>query len=141
MFVTPSHHRVHHASNALYLDKNMGTVFITWDKLFGTFQPELDEKQYQPIRYGTTTGMDDDKLTNIIFHEWKNIWRDLRRADISWKDKWNYVFGPPGWSHNGERLTSNELREKELHLNIEQGARLRANIEQGTRNKEFRSEV
>ncbi len=114
IFVTPSHHRVHHASNSLYLDKNMGTVFIIWDKLFGTFQPELPGDKYQPIRYGTTTGLDDGKLTNIIFHEWKNIWKDLRRRDISWKEKWMYLFGPPGWSHNGERMTSDQMRENEL---------------------------
>jgi sterol desaturase/sphingolipid hydroxylase (fatty acid hydroxylase superfamily) len=130
IFVTPSHHRVHHASNSLYLDKNMGTVFIIWDKLFGTFQPELDQKEYQPIRYGTTTGIDDDKLTNIIFHEWKNIWKDLRRNDITWKNKLRYIFGPPGWSHNGERLTSEQLRQKELHLKNEYR----------TRNIEYRSE-
>lgn len=123
IFVTPSHHRVHHASNLLYLDKNMGTVFIIWDKLFGTFQPELGAQEYQPIRYGTTTGLDDDKLTNIIFHEWRNIWKDLRRTDISWKHKFMYLFGPPGWSHNGERLTSNQLREKELHLKTQNGTR------------------
>lgn len=113
IFVTPSHHRVHHASNTLYLDKNMGTVFIFWDKLFGTFQPELPEEEYQPIRYGTTTGIDDGKLTNVIFHEWKNIWKDMRRNDIGWKHKLRYLFGPPGWSHNGERLTSEQMRQKE----------------------------
>jgi Sterol desaturase len=129
IFVTPSHHRVHHASNALYLDKNMGTVFIIWDKLFGTFQPELDPEEYQPIRYGTTTGLDDDKLTSIIFHEWRNIWQDLRRPHLSFKEKFMYLFGPPGWSHNGERMTSEQLRlaerlrEKELHLKIEHGPR------------------
>lgn len=87
------------------------------------FQPELEEKNYQPIKYGTTTGIDDDKLTNIIFHEWKNIWKDVRRQDIGWKQKLMYLFGPPGWSHNGERLTSEQMREKEVHLNNEQGTR------------------
>jgi len=50
--VTPSHHRVHHGSNPKYLDKNMGMFLNIWDKLFGTFQPELPAAEYQPIRYG-----------------------------------------------------------------------------------------
>jgi Sterol desaturase len=113
VLVTPSHHRVHHASNPLYLDKNMGTVFIIWDKLFGTFQAELPADQYQPIRYGTTTALENDRLTHVIFHEWKSIWKDLRRSDITWKHKLKYLFGPPGWSHNGERKTSVEMRRLE----------------------------
>jgi sterol desaturase/sphingolipid hydroxylase (fatty acid hydroxylase superfamily) len=112
LFVTPSHHRVHHASNPLYLDKNMGTVFIIWDKLFGTFQPELPAKAYQPIKYGTVSPVDQG-LSNIIFHEWKSIWKDIRRKDISWKYKWMYLFGPPGWSHDGKRMTSEQLRQHE----------------------------
>lgn len=113
ILVTPSHHRVHHASNPKYLDKNMGTVFIIWDKLFGTFQPELPASSYQPIRYGTTTALENTRLSHVIFHEWKNIWKDVRRKDIGFKEKWMYVFGPPGWSHDGKRMTSGQLRQHE----------------------------
>jgi len=113
ILVTPSHHRVHHASNPLYLDKNMGTVFIIWDKLFGTFQPELTADRYQPIRYGITRPLEKENLPTIIFHEWKDIVRDLRRKDINLKQKLMYVFGPPGWSHDGARMTSEQLRLKE----------------------------
>ncbi|MBS1935653.1 MAG: sterol desaturase family protein, partial [Bacteroidetes bacterium] len=52
ILVTPSHHRVHHASNPKYLDKNMGMFLIIWDQLFGTFQPELPDEEYQPKKYG-----------------------------------------------------------------------------------------
>jgi Sterol desaturase len=113
IFVTPSHHRVHHASNPIYLDKNMGTVFIIWDKLFGTFQPELPASEYQPIRYGVTHPLEKNNLPTIIFHEWKGIVRDIRRRDISFKQKLMYVFGPPGWSHDGRRMTSEQMRQKE----------------------------
>ena len=113
IFVTPSHHRVHHASNPIYLDKNMGTVFIIWDKLFGTFQPELPASEYQPIRYGVTHPLEKNNLPTIIFHEWKGIVRDIRRRDISFKQKLMYVFGPPGWSHDGQRMTSEQMRQKE----------------------------
>lgn len=113
IFVTPSHHRVHHASNPMYLDKNMGTVFIIWDKLFGTFQPELPPQHYQPIRYGITHPLEKETIPAIIFHEWKDIVTDVRRKDISFKQKIKYLFGPPGWSHDGQRMTSEEMRMKE----------------------------
>lgn len=113
IFVTPSHHRVHHAANPRYLDKNMGTVLILWDKLFGTFQPELPAAAYAPIRYGLTTPPEKDTLPVIIFHEWAQIWKDLCRKDITWKQRWWYVLGPPGWSHDGSRLTSKALRKRE----------------------------
>lgn len=113
ILVTPSHHRVHHASNPKYLDKNMGMFLIIWDQLFGTFQPELPDEEYQPKRYGLTKNIEKKGAASIVFHEWKSICKDLRRKDISWKDKWNYVFGPPGWSHDGSTLTSRELRRQE----------------------------
>ena len=111
--VTPSHHRVHHASNPKYLDKNMGMFLIIWDKLFGTFQEELPEDQYQPIHYGLTTPLKNENAYGIIFHEWKAILKDIIRKDISMYDKWKYLFGPPGWSHDGSRKTSNEMRQNE----------------------------
>lgn len=113
VFVTPSHHRVHHASNVKYLDRNMGTVFILWDKLFGTFQEELPATQYETIRYGLTTPPAKETIPAIIFHEWGAIWKDVRRPGITWKQKLQYVFGPPGWSHDGSRKTSGELRRSQ----------------------------
>ena len=113
VFVTPSHHRVHHASNPKYLDKNMGMFLIFWDKIFGTFQPELPDEAYQPMQYGLTKNIEHPNAVNIVFHEWKQIWKDVTRKDIGAKEKWNYLFGPPGYSHDGSRLTSEELRQKE----------------------------
>jgi sterol desaturase/sphingolipid hydroxylase (fatty acid hydroxylase superfamily) len=113
ILVTPSHHRVHHASNPKYLDKNMGMFLIIWDQLFGTFQPELPDEEYQPKKYGLTKNIEKKTALNIVFHEWKNMFRDVLRKDISWKEKWNYIFGPPGWSHDGSTMTSEQLRQKE----------------------------
>ena len=113
ILVTPSHHRVHHASNPKYLDKNMGMFLIFWDKLFGTFQPELPDEAYQPLQYGLTKNIENPNAVNIVFHEWKQMWKDITRKDIGMKEKWNYLFGPPGYSHDGSRLTSKQLREKE----------------------------
>jgi sterol desaturase/sphingolipid hydroxylase (fatty acid hydroxylase superfamily) len=100
VFVTPSHHRVHHASNEKYLDKNMGMVLIIWDRLFGTFQVELPVKEYEPIKYGLTKPADNKNLFSVMFGEWINIYKDVRRKDITWKQKLKYIFGPPGWKHN-----------------------------------------
>ena len=111
--VTPSHHRVHHGSNPKYLDKNMGMFLIIWDKLFGSFQPELPADVYQPITYGLTKNIEDPNAVSLIFHEWKQIWRDTTQKNIPFHTRLRYLFGPPGWSHDGSRLTSKQLRKKE----------------------------
>jgi sterol desaturase/sphingolipid hydroxylase (fatty acid hydroxylase superfamily) len=111
IFVTPSHHRVHHASNVVYLDKNMGMFLIIWDKLFGTFQKELDE---EPVVYGLTTNPENRGPLNIIFHEFKAIFKDLVAKKTNLVSKIKYVFYPPGWSHDGSTMTSSQLR-KEWH--------------------------
>ena len=113
--VTPSHHRVHHGSNPRYLDKNMGMFLIIWDKLFGTFQPELPADSYQPITYGLTKNIENPNAFSLVFHEWKQIWLDMTQKGISFKTRLQYLFGPPGWSHDGSRLTSNQMREAEEH--------------------------
>jgi hypothetical protein len=111
VFVSPSHHRVHHASNIRYLDKNMGMVLIIWDKLFGTFQKEIKN---DPIRYGLTKSLDHPyHLANIVFHEWKNILHDLHR-NIPLRLKIKYLVMPPGWSHDGTTKTSKQLRSELL---------------------------
>lgn len=108
IIVTPSHHRVHHGSNIKYLDKNMGMLLIIWDKLFGTFQAE-DEKD--PVKYGLTKNIKTYNPLTMVFHEWKSIWNDLKKQ-TSFKNKLMYVFGPPGWSHDGTTKTSSQLREE-----------------------------
>lgn len=110
--VTPSHHRVHHASNIKYLDKNMGMVLIIWDKLFGTFQKEEDETEYEKIKYGLTTNLEKPHHpVKVVFHEWQNIMDDVKKP-ISFSTKLKYIFNPPGWSHDGSRKTSSELRKE-----------------------------
>jgi sterol desaturase/sphingolipid hydroxylase (fatty acid hydroxylase superfamily) len=88
-FTTPSHHRVHHAINPHYLDKNYGSTFIIWDRIFGTFQPE-DE---QPI-YGITEPVNTYNPVTLVFHEFVDMVRDLRRSK-SLKEAWLMVFGRP----------------------------------------------
>ncbi len=107
ILVTPSHHRVHHGSNVRYLDKNMGMFLIIWDKLFGTFQAE---EESDPVKYGLTKNIETHHPVTMVFHEWVNIWRDLKEKNCSLRGKLMYLFGPPGWSHDGSTKTSAQLR-------------------------------
>ena len=107
IFVTPSHHRVHHASNIPYLDKNMGMVLIIWDRMFGTFAEEMDN---EPPKYGITTPLDNPyHPVKAVFHEWQHIAQDMKQ-DVSFKDKLKYLFYVPGWSHDGSRKTTKQMR-------------------------------
>ena len=91
VFNTPSHHRVHHGTDPEYLDKNYGGILIIWDRLFGTFQPEL----FRP-HYGLTKPVDSFNIWTLETFEYVAIARDVRSA-TRWRDRLGYVFGPPGW--------------------------------------------
>jgi sterol desaturase/sphingolipid hydroxylase (fatty acid hydroxylase superfamily) len=88
---TPSHHRVHHAANPEYLDRNYGGVLIVWDRLFGTFAEERDDL---PCRYGLVTPLLSNNPFIIGFHEWAALGRDLWRVG-SWRDRLLCLVGPP----------------------------------------------
>ena len=118
IFVTPSHHRVHHGSNPKSLDKNMGMFLIVWDKMFGTFQEELSEAEYAPIHYGLTKDIDQKNFLHLIFHEWIQIYKDATMKGISFSERINSSFGAPGYSHDGSRKTSVQMLEAE---NAERG--------------------
>jgi sterol desaturase/sphingolipid hydroxylase (fatty acid hydroxylase superfamily) len=105
---TPSHHRVHHGSNIKYLDKNMGMLLIIWDRMFGTFQ---EEDKNEVVIYGLTENIKTYNPVKMVFHEWINIFIDLKKP-APLKAKLLYLFGPPGWSHDGSKKTSRQLREE-----------------------------
>ena len=108
-FVTPSHHRVHHASNIPYLDKNMGMTFIIWDRIFGTFKEEMDDER---PHYGITKPIEKPfHPIHIVTHEWVEIGKDLKKSKLL-KDKLSYLFRPPGWSHDGSTQTSKEMQKE-----------------------------
>lgn len=113
IFNAPSHHRVHHSSNVLYLDRNHAGILIIWDRMFGTFQKELDE---EPCVYGITNNIDSFNPLVIESHEYVSLWKDFKRADkIS--DKLKYIFKPPGWSHDGPDKTSDNMRKLAKSVN------------------------
>lgn len=109
---TPSHHRVHHGSNPQYLDKNLGMIFIFWDKIFGTFRAENDQ---DPVKYGLTKNIVSPNPVTVVFHEWIEMWNDVKKP-IPFRYKFMYIFGPPGWSHDGSRKTSKQLEDEYFKL-------------------------
>lgn len=102
---TPSHHRVHHGANPRYLDRNYAGVFIVWDRLFGTFEPEHEGER---VRYGLVHDLGSFNVLWAAFHEWAGIARDMWRAP--WGSKLGYLLREPGWSHDGSRETSDMIR-------------------------------
>ncbi|WP_419698593.1 sterol desaturase family protein [Mucilaginibacter sp. NFX135] len=108
LFVTPAHHRVHHASNIPYLDKNMGMMLIIWDRMFNTFR---DEDLPEPVKYGLTKQPEDMGPVNIIFHEWKALIHDVKFAP-GFRNKIGYLLNPPGWSHDGSSQTARALQRE-----------------------------
>jgi sterol desaturase/sphingolipid hydroxylase (fatty acid hydroxylase superfamily) len=91
LFNTPSHHRVHHGANEQYLDRNYAGILIIWDRLFGTFAGEEER-----VRYGLTKNIETFKPTEVAFHEYRAIARDVRAAR-GWRERAGYVLRGPGW--------------------------------------------
>jgi sterol desaturase/sphingolipid hydroxylase (fatty acid hydroxylase superfamily) len=92
IFNTPSHHRVHHASNGEYLDRNYGGILILWDRMFGTFAQEQPQTK---IVYGLVHPIGSRHPIAIAFHEWGAMARNVVRAR-SWRERLRQLFGRPG---------------------------------------------
>jgi sterol desaturase/sphingolipid hydroxylase (fatty acid hydroxylase superfamily) len=89
---TPSHHRVHHAANGSYLDRNFGGMLIVWDRMFGTFEAETIRCQY-----GLTKNISTYNPLRVAYHEYAAIARDVREAS-RWRDRMGHIFRGPGWT-------------------------------------------
>lgn len=107
IFNTPSHHRVHHATNPQYLDRNHAGILIIWDRMFGTFEPEVEK----PI-YGLTTNIETYNPIRVAFHEWIALISDIFSSKTSFRNKIKYLCKPPGWKHDGTGIIATELRKK-----------------------------
>ena len=92
VFNTPSHHRVHHASQGSYLDRNFAGMLIVWDRMFGTFAPESER-----CHYGLTTNIETYNPIRVAFHEYAAIGRDLRAAH-GWRERTGLLVHKPGWT-------------------------------------------
>jgi sterol desaturase/sphingolipid hydroxylase (fatty acid hydroxylase superfamily) len=88
---TPSHHRVHHGANDVYLDRNYGGILVIWDRLFGSFVPEEER-----VRYGLTKNLETFNPVRVAFHEYAALWADIRRAR-RWRTRVEHALRGPGW--------------------------------------------
>ena len=103
---TPSHHRVHHATNPRYLDANYAGVLIVWDRMMGTF---VAEQQTDPPAYGIVKNLKTFNPFRIAFHEWAAIARDVTSTRKP-EEIARYLFGSPGWSPDGSRQTTADIK-------------------------------
>ena len=108
--LTPSHHRVHHARNPLYMDTNFCNLLNIWDRVFRTYQPETDGV---PVEYGITRPMKKNSFMDAYFGEIVFLAKDVARAP-GIKNKFLYLVMPPGWSHTGNHKTARAIRETAL---------------------------
>ncbi|KGL63328.1 sterol desaturase family protein [Polaribacter sp. Hel1_85] len=107
IFNTPSHHRVHHATNPQYLDRNHAGIFIIWDKIFGTFEPEVEK----PV-YGLVKNIETYNPIKIAFIEWNSMFKDFFTSKTTFLNKFKYLIKPPGWKHDNTGVLSKDLRKK-----------------------------
>ena len=107
IFNTPSHHRVHHATNPQYLDRNYAGIFIIWDKLFGTFEQEVEKPTY-----GLIKNIETYNPLKVAFIEWYNMFKDFFTSKTSLANKFKYLMKPPGWRHDGNSILSTDLRKE-----------------------------
>jgi sterol desaturase/sphingolipid hydroxylase (fatty acid hydroxylase superfamily) len=100
VFNTPSHHRAHHGADDIYLDTNYGGILIIWDRLFGTFQPEVHRPEY-----GLTTQIGSSHPIDVQFSEIRKLIRDLR-TDTSWRTRLQRLWKRPGWEPATSRVSA-----------------------------------
>jgi len=105
---TPSHHRVHHAINARYLDANYAGVFIVWDRMFGSFVEECKE---DAPHYGIVGNIASFNPLKVAFHGWVALVKDLAQSR-SPREFALYLLAPPGWSPDGSRDTSDKIKAR-----------------------------
>jgi sterol desaturase/sphingolipid hydroxylase (fatty acid hydroxylase superfamily) len=108
--LTPSHHRVHHARNPIYMDTNFCNLLNIWDRVFRTYQPEEHSIR---VEYGITRKMKQNSFLDAYFGEFGALIRDVYQAP-GFKNKILYIVMPPGWSHTGESKTARKMRSEYL---------------------------
>ena len=116
---THKHHHVHHSSNLEYLDKNHGGYLNIFDKMFGTFRDLDDERE---CNFGVLHAPKSHHPWEVLTHEYRDIWTDVKKAK-TWKERWMYTFGPPGWSPDGSSKTVKEM-QRELEVQIARGEKM-----------------
>ncbi|MEL7428615.1 MAG: sterol desaturase family protein [Pseudomonadota bacterium] len=111
---TPSHHRVHHATNPRYLDANYAGTLIVWDRMFGTFVEELEADL---PRYGLVKNIGTFNPFKVAIHEWVDMFRDAAKPGLSIRQRLGYLFNPPGWRHDREMSGSQAIKTDYVRRN------------------------
>ena len=107
---TPAHHRVHHAKNPRYMDRNYNSITLFWDAVFGTLEPlRADE----PVEFGITRAVDDGSFWDVHFGEFVELFRDMRNAS-SLRESIAYALRPPGWQPGDVSQTAVAMRSSWL---------------------------
>lgn len=108
LILTPSHHRVHHARNPLYMDTNFCNLLNIWDRVFRTYQPE---QQHIEIEYGITRTINAKNFWDVYFGELYYLAKDVISAP-GLINKFLYIIMPPGWNHSGEHKLASTIRKE-----------------------------
>jgi sterol desaturase/sphingolipid hydroxylase (fatty acid hydroxylase superfamily) len=114
IILTPSHHRVHHGRNPLYIDTNFCNLLNVWDRVFGTFQPEREDVA---VEYGITRPTSPGSFVDMYFGEIAALWRDVKNGPGP-RNKLLYLVMPPGWSHTGASRTAKTIRDEFLQRQL-----------------------
>ena len=114
IFNTPSHHRAHHGTNPRYLDSNYAGIFIIWDKMFGTFVPENSDEK---ISYGLVQNLETFNPLKVAFIEMWAAIKDVCKPGLTFTQRLKYLIAPPGWSHDGSRKNSAQIKAEYIMQN------------------------
>jgi len=114
VFNTPSHHRVHHGTNPQYLDANYAGIWIIWDKMFGTFVPEDDA---HPVVYGLAKNYTTMNPVKVAILEIIAVFKDIFQKGPTLWQRAQYLFKPPGYSHDGSRQSSLDIKAEYVAAN------------------------
>jgi sterol desaturase/sphingolipid hydroxylase (fatty acid hydroxylase superfamily) len=112
---TPSHHRVHHASNRRYIDRNHGSILIVWDRLFGTFTREDPD---EPVVYGLTRNIRTYNPLTVVGHEYVDMLRDVADS-TTWRDRASFVLRGPGWAYRRRAELTGAAAEQDARPSVE----------------------
>ncbi|MEO0327639.1 MAG: sterol desaturase family protein [Pseudomonadota bacterium] len=117
---TPSHHRVHHATNPRYLDANYAGTLIIWDRMFGTFVEELADDM---PKYGLVKNIGTFNPFRVAIHEWVDMFRDAAKPDLSFGERIRYLIKPPGWRHDTKVSGSQAIKRDFVARNPEEAGK------------------
>lgn len=109
--VTPSFHHLHHAKNDVYIDTNYALTFTIWDRLFRSFQEELED---EPLEYGLAKDVDSENLYLTQTDEFYSLWNDIKSTNCL-RFKLKYMLMPPGWNHHTGGVTADTIRKEALY--------------------------